>query len=90
MAAICLYSIWNILYSRIMPINKKERKETPDWKFKLKGSAGMRRTFVFAIRHVWKCDITTAEAEFERALNAGEIEPIMAGITKTIKAYKLK
>ena len=50
----------------------------------------MRRTFVVAIRHVWKCDQITAEAEFDRALNAGEIEPIKAGISKTIKAYKLK
>jgi len=73
-----------------MPISKKKQKETPDWKFKLKGSAGMRRTFVFAIRHVWKCDEITAEAEFDRALNAGEIEIIRAGISNTIKAYKLK
>jgi hypothetical protein len=76
--------------AKAVKIQKQKKQEKPDWKYYFKDNIAVRRTFEKYISSVWKCDASESATEFDRALSSGELECIIIGITKDVRAYKIK
>ena len=71
-------------------MKSQSKQSKPDWTHRLGRAAAVRRTIEKAIRQAWGCDQQTAAREFDRALQAGELEQVKIGLSGGVTAYKLK
>lgn len=67
-----------------------KKQSRSDYKHRLGRAAAVRRTIETAIMQTWGCGREEAAREFDRALQAGELEQVKIGLSGGVTAYKLK